>query len=86
MHLLLEYIMKSKGLKIGGGLIGGSGIVAVFLNFVNGKDVAMKEYVNLKNDTVIEKVENLKHGQDLILKTLNKIDDRLYKLKTKGGK
>jgi len=78
--------MKSKGLKIGGGLIGGSGIVAVFLNFVNGKDVAMKEYVNLKNDTVIEKVENLKHGQDLILKTLNKIDDRLYKLKTKGGK
>lgn len=80
----MEELLKKKSLKIGGGILGGSSVVAALFSFAVSQGKDLKEYVNLKTKLTEQRLESIRNNQKEILKKLEKIDDRLYNLIKKG--
>ena len=72
--------MKTKAVKIGSGIFGGGGLLAFIFTVANAKEASLKEYVDLKDQTIQSEIRNLSKGQDKIMRVLEKIDKRIYKL------
>jgi len=77
---VLELLLKSKLIKASAGIAGGSGLIAFVIGYVDIKDRDMKEYVNIKNESIINEAQHIKENQKQILDKLIIIDNRLYNL------
>lgn len=89
---------KSKAVKaVGGGLLGGGGVLALLITYVNAqdnnlnamiasRDKAVREIIDLKHVAALDKIGNLKTGMDKILKAFSKLDDRMYKAALRAAK
>lgn len=85
---LLGWIIKNKGAKVGGGILGGGGLIILLLGFytdVTGKiekqNVLQKEYVGLMLKPIEIEINYLKEGQKEIKKMVTDIHNHLIKLK-----
>ncbi len=74
-------LLQSKMFKASAGLLGGSGLLAFVVGYVDMKDKDIREYVNTKNEVVLSETKHIKENQMLMLDTLKTIDDRLYNLR-----
>ena len=87
--------LKSKGAKIGGGILGSSGLIGVAFAFyswtvdgiserANASEVRLIKYVDTKNDATLEILKTTVKHFDMTQKAtnliLNKLDERLYEL------
>lgn len=72
--------MKGTVFKISGGVFGGGGLVALMITLANAKEATLKEYVDLKHDSVTQRFNNFEKKQDRMLKILDKLEERFYKL------
>ena len=93
MIQLWVWLVTSKTAKVGGSILGGSSLVTVLISLfsaqiddleakINAKDESVRNYVDAKHNSVNQKIDHLKEGQDDIKSMLIKIDERIYKLKT----
>ncbi len=80
----LNILVQSKGIKAGGIAVGSSGMVALVLGIIDSKDKSVREFVELKNATIMTKIEEVEKRLDSKLDTNNRlllrIDDRLYRI------
>ena len=74
-------LLQSKLFKTSAAAAGGSGLVAFVVAYTDMKDKDIREYVDLQNQVLVLEAEHIKDNQSKILDKLEKIDDRLYKLK-----
>jgi len=56
-------LIQSKIFKAGGALAGGTGLIAFVVGYVDIKDKDIREYVNIKNQTVISETKHIKENQ-----------------------
>lgn len=77
--------MKSKGAKLGGGLIGGSGAVAMLVSFVNAKENSLKQYVDSKHEVAIVEIVNMKDDVKDIKGGIKRLEDYLINKQQKKG-
>ncbi len=82
---ILGWIMKSKGAKVGGGIIGGSGVVAMLMGFVNVKEESLRQYVDSKHEIAIEKVINIKDDVSEIKSDVKWLKNYLITKPKNGG-
>ena len=87
---LLGWLMKSKGIKIGGSVLGGSGLILLFMGLhtsVNGKinkqDADLKIYVGLVLEPVRTEITNLKKEMSETKTLVRDIHNYLLKSKEK---
>lgn len=88
--------LKSRSAKIGGGILGSSGLIAGLLGFytwtvdgiserANASEIRMVKYVDVKNDATLailkSTVDHFNNTQTATNLILNKLDKRLYELK-----
>lgn len=90
VRLIWNFFVKSKTTKaIGGSVLGGGGVMALMIGFVNAqdagirryvdqKDRAIREVVELKHQQVLDKIGQLDLGQGKILAAFGKLDQRMY--------
>ena len=85
---LLGWCIKSKAVKVGGGILGGSGALILILGLhasvnkrIDTVKIGTQTYVNQKHDLVTQQINHLKDGQREIKDMLKIIDKRLYNLK-----
>jgi hypothetical protein len=76
----LSLFLQSKSIKASGIAVGSSGVVALLLGVIDHKDKSIREMVDLKNKTIMTKIDNIETGQGDIKKMLIRIDERLYYL------
>lgn len=86
---ITEWILKSRGVKIGGGILGGGGAMLLILALyseVNGKiakqDIDQKLYVHLVIEPIKTEISNLKTGQNEVKSMVRDIHNYLLKSKT----
>ncbi len=71
---ILGWIVKSKGAKVGGGVLGGSGVLAALIAYgdvqvkrvdykIEAKDAMVRQYVDLKDQNLLIEIGHLKEGQ-----------------------
>ncbi len=99
LKTILGWLFNSRPIKttakVGGGAIGGGALVLILMNYVNAKDQAVREYIDGQDALVKSKViavqvqlANVKKqvatSEGNILKAIEKLDSRIYKLATKG--
>lgn len=85
---LLKWCFKSKGAKVGGGVLGGSSAIVLVMALhsdvtakINKQERVQKEYVQLTLKPLEVKIENLKTGQKEIKTVVEGIRDYLLKEK-----
>ena len=74
-------LIQSKMFKMSAGVMGGSGLMAFMIGYVDMKDKDIRSYVDIKNKIVINETDHIKENQKQMLEMLNKIDNRIYELK-----
>lgn len=90
MIRLLKWCLKSKGVKVGGSVVGGSSAILLIMALhsdvtakINKQEIIQKEYVQLTLKPIEVKIQHLKDGQKDIKKVVESIRDYLLKEKVK---
>lgn len=87
-------LLKSKITKVGGGIVGGSGIVIIALNLMNdkidtvskgldAKEAKIMAEVDYKHSSVMAELNHLSGQQKEMKLILEKIDQRVYEMNRK---
>ena len=87
-------LLKSKGTKIGGGIIGGAGLLTLDLNLMNDKidsvqnsinvkEISLVNMVDYKHESVLTQLRHLNEQQKEMKTLLEKIDQRVYEMNKK---
>lgn len=84
--------MTKDGVKVGGGILGGSGAILIIFSFVtaevsevkatiNKKDVEVRRYVDQRHENVLTEIRYLRDGQKEIKNLIQTLDKRVYELR-----
>jgi len=84
--IILGWIMKSKIAKVGGGALCGSGLIALLLGFADAREVSLKQYVDLKDQVIIEKIVPVKEDIVEIKNSIIRIENYIINKPKNGGK
>jgi len=84
MKAFLLSVLTSKGAKATGFTIGSSGVVAIIVGWTSISNKVEVNTTKIKaNEVLVEtKFKHLQKGQERMIETLIKIEDRVYNLKT----
>ena len=92
INWLIMRIKSKQAAKIGGGLLGGGSVFGIvpYLHGDISADIAQaeersKKYAEIKYESTQTEIEVLKDGQKLILRAIEKLDDRVYRLNQKNN-
>ena len=80
----LKELLKSRGTKVGTGIVGGSGLIAIALSMMSQRIDAVEKSIEYRENAIMQVVDT-KHQQivirmDDMKEMLIKIDNRLYHL------
>ena len=87
---ILAIIFKNQvATKVTGGIAGGGGLIALIFALhgdikaeINMGDTRVRQYVDLKVESIDTKIQGMSKGQEEIKDLLKTIDKRLYDLKS----
>jgi len=87
MKAILTWLFTTKAGKVGTGTVGTGALIAMLVQAnaavdrkIERVEKSTKVYINLKHENVLIKVKGLEKGQESMLKLLETIDKRIYKL------